>query len=53
MYWRRTDSSTWDFSRWVGGVTSFTFEGLVVDNYFFGVAAVAPDGNESTVAFPR
>ncbi len=53
VYWRRTDSSTWDFSRWVGGVTSFTFEGLVVDNYFFGVAAVAPDGNESTVAFPR
>ena len=26
--------------------------GLVVDNYFFGVAAVSPEGDESPVVFP-
>jgi Zn-dependent M28 family amino/carboxypeptidase len=52
VYWRRTDQPTWDFSMYVGDVTSHTFEGLVIDNYFFGVAAVSADGNESTVVFP-
>jgi hypothetical protein len=28
------------------------FTGLVIDNYYFGVAAVAADGSESTVVFP-
>ncbi len=53
VYWRLTDSSTWDRSRWVGDVTQFTLEGLIIDNYFFGVVSVAADGNESVVVFPR
>jgi len=53
VYWRRTDSPTWDHSRWLGRVREHTFAGLVVDNYFFGVAAVSRDGNESPVAFPE
>ncbi|MBE0592335.1 MAG: M28 family metallopeptidase, partial [Gemmatimonadales bacterium] len=53
VYWRLTDSPTWDHSQWVGDATSHTFDGLILDNYFFGVAAVAPDGNESVVVFPR
>jgi hypothetical protein len=52
VYWRRTDSPTWDSSRDVGVVTRHVFTGLIVDNYFFGVAAVARDGNESVVVFP-
>ncbi len=52
-YWRRTDAPTWDHSRWLGQVREHTFIGLVVDNYFFGVAAVSRDGNESPVAFPE
>jgi hypothetical protein len=28
------------------------FTGYIVDNFFFGVAAVARDGNESVVVFP-
>jgi hypothetical protein len=27
-------------------------EGIVIDNYFFGVAAVGKDGHESLVVFP-
>jgi hypothetical protein len=52
VYWRRTDSPTWDHSEWVGAVTSHTFAGRVVDNYFFGVASVNKEGNESPVVFP-
>lgn len=52
VYWRRTDSATWDHSRWVGDATEHTFRGLVIDNYFFGVASVSPGGHESVVVFP-
>ena len=52
VYWRLTDSPTWDFSRWVGNVNEYTFDGIIIDNYFFGVAAVSADGNESVVVFP-
>ncbi len=52
VYWRLTDSPTWDFARWVGNATEHTFEGIIIDNYFFGVAAVSADGNESVVVFP-
>jgi Zn-dependent M28 family amino/carboxypeptidase len=52
VYWRLTDSPTWDYSRWVGDVTEYTFEGIIIDNYFFGVASVSADGNESVVVFP-
>ncbi len=53
VYWRDTTAPQWQHSRWVGDVTRFTLEGLVIDNYLFGVAAVGRDGNESVVAFPR
>ena len=52
VYWRDTTAPRWQRSRWVGDVTEFTLEGLVIDNYLFGVAAVGHDGNESVVAFP-
>jgi Zn-dependent M28 family amino/carboxypeptidase len=52
VYWRLTDSSTWDNSMWVGTDLRHDFTGLIIDNYFFGVAAVSPEGDESTVAFP-
>ena len=53
VYWRLTDSPTWDHSALLGDVTEHTFEGLVIDNYYFGVASVSPDGHESAVVFPR
>jgi hypothetical protein len=65
LYWRDTTAPQWQHSRWVGdgdGCTveapagdacrEFTLQGLVIDNYLFGVAAVGHDGNESVVAFP-
>jgi len=53
IYWRDTTSLTWDMSRNVGNVTSFTLKGMVVDNYFFGVSAVGQNGQESVVKFPN
>jgi hypothetical protein len=52
VYWRDPRSPSWDHSRWVGPATGFTLENVVIDNWFFGVAAVARDGNESLVVFP-
>ncbi|WP_299155231.1 M28 family metallopeptidase [uncultured Christiangramia sp.] len=52
IYWRDTTSPQWQYSRFVGNVTSFTLEGIVIDNYLFGVAAVGKNGHESLVVFP-
>ncbi|MFN2421998.1 MAG: M20/M25/M40 family metallo-hydrolase [Gemmatimonadota bacterium] len=52
VYWRRTDSPTWNHWRWVGKATEAVVENLVVDNWFFGVASVDKDGHESVVVFP-
>jgi len=52
IYWRDTTSPVWQYSRFVGDVTEFTLDGIVIDNFFFGVAAVDKDGHESLVVFP-
>jgi hypothetical protein len=53
IYWRDTTSPTWDHSRFVGDVDQFTLEGIVIDNFFFGLAAVGENGFESPVVFPN
>jgi len=52
LYWRLTTEPQWTHSRYVGDVTSHTLKNMVIDNHYFGVAAVARDGNESPVVFP-
>jgi Zn-dependent M28 family amino/carboxypeptidase len=52
IYWRDTTSPTWDNSRYVES-TEFTLEGIVIDNFFFGVAAVGENRHESVVVFPN
>jgi Zn-dependent M28 family amino/carboxypeptidase len=52
IYWRDTTSPTWDNSRYVEN-TEFTLNGIVIDNFFFGVAAVGKNGHESIVVFPN
>ncbi|MCA0132175.1 M28 family peptidase [Winogradskyella alexanderae] len=53
IYWRDTTSPTWDYSRYVGDVTEFTLDGIVIDNFLFGVCAVGDNGHESVVVFPN
>ena len=52
IYWRATTAPQWEHSRFVGTVTEYTLENIVIDNFLFGVAAVGQDGNESLVIFP-
>ncbi|TPN85113.1 M28 family peptidase [Aquimarina algicola] len=52
IYWRDTTSPTWDHSRFVGDVDNFVLDGIVIDNFFFGIATVGKNGHESPVVFP-
>lgn len=52
VYWRWTTSPHWENSRFVKTDTTHTLQGIVIDNYLFGVATVGKDGNESVVVFP-
>jgi Zn-dependent M28 family amino/carboxypeptidase len=53
IYWRRPGDVNWTRSRWAGNVTEYTLRDVVIDDYFFGVAAVDREGHESLVSFPR
>lgn len=52
IYWRDTTSPQWEHFRWAGKTDTYTMENVIIDNFLFGVAAVAENGNESTVVFP-
>ena len=52
IYWRETTSPHWDKSKFVGNVDSHTLEGIVIDNYFFGVSSIGKNNQESVVVFP-
>ncbi len=53
IYWRDTTHPTWQSSRFVGNVNQFTLEGIVIDNFFFGLSTVGKNGRESPVVFPN
>ncbi|MDB2702518.1 M28 family peptidase [Flavobacteriaceae bacterium] len=53
IYWRDTTSPSWDYSRFVGNVSEATLEGIVIDNFFFGLSTVGENGIESPVVFPN
>ena len=53
IYWRDTTSPTWDNSVELGDITEYIIEGIVFDNYLFGVSAVGKNGHESVVVFPK
>lgn len=53
IYWRLTTSPQWENSRFVGDVDFYELKGIVIDNYYFGVAAVSKNGHESVVVFPK
>ena len=53
IYWRLTDSNQWQWSKFLPSDTvEHTLENVVIDNYYFGVAAVSINGFESPVVFP-
>jgi hypothetical protein len=52
IWWRDTTAAHWQHSqRAPADATSLVLENVVIDDWFFGVSAVAADGSESPVAF--
>ena len=52
VWWRDTLDPRWRYSRWAGSAATLTLRDVVIDDWFFGVSAVSPDGWESPVEFP-
>ncbi len=53
IYWRDTTSPQWQYSRELDSTfTEFVLEGIVIDNFLFGVATIGENGHESLVVFP-
>ena len=53
VYWRETTSPQWEYSKFVGMDTDVTLDGIIIDNFLFGVASISRDGNESVVTYPK
>lgn len=56
IWWRDTTAPQWQYSRTAAGAagtaTSLVLEHVSIDDWLFGVSAVAADGSESPVAYP-
>jgi hypothetical protein len=56
VWWRSTTEPQWRHSRYVPAdapqPNQLTLKNTVIDDWFFGVSAVAADGHESPVVFP-
>ena len=51
VWWRDTTAPQWRYSRVAEG-GDLKLIGVNIDDWFFGVSAIGPDGYESPVAFP-
>ncbi|MBS0410749.1 MAG: M20/M25/M40 family metallo-hydrolase [Proteobacteria bacterium] len=52
VWWRDTTAPQWRFSRDAGATTTLALPGVNIDDWFFGVQAVGPDGFASPIVFP-
>ena len=52
VWWRGTTEPQWRHEVTVKGATTAVLKDVVIDDWFFGVSAVSPDGYESPVEFP-
>ncbi|MEY4850988.1 MAG: hypothetical protein RLZZ331_1992 [Pseudomonadota bacterium] len=53
IWWRDTTAPQWQYSRTAAAAaTSLVLEHVSIDDWLFGVAAVAADGSESPIAYP-
>lgn len=53
VYWRDTTSPKWQYSRYIGNVSKYKLEGIVIDNFLFGISTIGKNGVESPVVFPN
>jgi Zn-dependent M28 family amino/carboxypeptidase len=51
-WWRETTDPAWTHSQDAGAATQIVLKGVNIDDYSFGVSAIAVDGAQSPVEFP-
>ena len=52
IYWRETTSPVWQYERRIKKTDFFRLDGIVIDNYLFGVSSINDRGFESIKEFP-
>jgi hypothetical protein len=53
VWWRSTTEPQWRYSRLVeSDATQIVLNGVVIDDWFFGVSSISADGYESPIVFP-
>ena len=53
VWWRATTDAQWRYSRLAdANATQIVLNGVVIDDWFFGVSAISADGYESPLVFP-
>ena len=50
IFWRKAWAPDWEHELYVGDVTEFILPDKNIDDHVFGVAAVGPNGHESTIS---
>jgi hypothetical protein len=50
IFWRKAWAPDWEHELWVGAVTEFVLPNMNIDDHVFGIAAVGPNGHESTIS---
>ncbi len=50
VYWRDTWSNDWQRQQAIGNVTQFVLPNVSIDDFVFGVSAIAADGHESLIS---
>ena len=52
IYWRKTSSANWEFSRKIDKKNEYTLDGIIIDNFLFSLVSINKKGFESIYQFP-
>ena len=52
IYWRKTSSPNWEFSKLIDKINEHTLNNIIIDNFLFSVVSVNSKGFESIYQFP-
>ena len=53
IYWRKTSSPNWEFSKLIDKISEYTLEGIIIDNFLFSIVSINSEGFESLYQFPE
>ena len=53
IYWRKTSSPNWEYSKLIDKINEYTLEGIIIDNFLFSIVSINSKGFESIYQFPE